>query len=60
MSTEHTSPATLFLETSLGKIYQGDSLRLLTDLEPASVDLIMTSPPFGLVRKKESLMSSTA
>lgn len=53
MSTEHTSPATLFLETSLGKIYQGDSLRLLTDLEPASVDLIMTSPPFGLVRKKE-------
>jgi site-specific DNA-methyltransferase (cytosine-N4-specific) len=53
MSAEHTSTATLFLETSLGKIYQGDSLRFLADLEPANADLIITSPPFGLVRKKE-------
>jgi DNA modification methylase len=37
-----------------GEIYHGDSLDLLTKrLQPASVDLIMTSPPFGLVRKKE-------
>lgn len=36
-----------------GTIYHGDSLGLLsTTLQPKSVDLIMTSPPFGLVRKK--------
>lgn len=34
-------------------MYHGDSLGLMHKvLEPASVDLIMTSPPFGLVRKK--------
>lgn len=43
-------------ETQLGRIYCGDSLRLLrsrTKIIPGSVNLIMTSPPFGLVRKKE-------
>ena len=36
-----------------GKIYHGDSRGLLFDtLKPQSVDLIVTSPPFGLVRKK--------
>ena len=36
-----------------GDIYLGDSaLLMLDDLEPQSVDLVMTSPPFGLVRKK--------
>jgi site-specific DNA-methyltransferase (cytosine-N4-specific) len=44
----------LFHSTARGEIYHGDSLDLLTTrLRPASVDLIMTSPPFGLVRKKE-------
>lgn len=44
---------TLFEETNLGKIYLGDSLGMLhRTLEPNSVDLIVTSPPFGLVRKK--------
>ncbi|MGH8018343.1 MAG: DNA-methyltransferase [Opitutaceae bacterium] len=43
----------LYRETECGRIYRGDSLGLLHKiLEPASVDLIMTSPPFGLVRKK--------
>ena len=43
----------VFHQTKLGKIFHGDSLGLLHDrLEPGSVDLIMTSPPFGLVRKK--------
>lgn len=43
----------LYRETNLGRIYHGDSLGLLhKTLAPASVDLIMTSPPFGLVRKK--------
>jgi site-specific DNA-methyltransferase (cytosine-N4-specific) len=47
-------PLALFHSTMRGEIYHGDSLDLLTKrLQPASVDLIMTSPPFGLVRKKE-------
>lgn len=42
-----------FLRTRYGEIYHGDSLGLLHHkLKPGSVDLIMTSPPFGLVRKK--------
>lgn len=45
---------TPFLETNLGAAYQGDSLDVLSALvEPGSIDLIMTSPPFGLVRKKD-------
>jgi len=44
----------LFHRTKLGRIYHGDSLRIFADLiAPASVDLVMTSPPFGLVRKKD-------
>lgn len=43
----------IYQQTNQGRIYHGDSLGLLhCTLEPASVDLIMTSPPFGLVRKK--------
>jgi DNA modification methylase len=43
----------IFEETDLGKIYHGDSLGLLHNvLKPNSVDLIVTSPPFGLGRKK--------
>lgn len=41
-------------QTDLGTIYQGDSSVLMeSHLEPESVDLVMTSPPFGLVRKKD-------
>jgi DNA modification methylase len=40
-------------ETGCGHIYLGDSLGLLhRTLDHESVDLILTSPPFGLVRKK--------
>jgi len=42
-----------FFKTNLGKMYVGDSIELIPLLESGSVDLIMTSPPFGLVRKKE-------
>lgn len=49
-----SSPPRPAFETELGKIYQGDSSALMQErLEPESVDLIMTSPPFGLVRKKD-------
>ncbi len=39
-------------QTGLGEIVLGDSLGVLRGLREHSVDLIMTSPPFGLVRKK--------
>jgi DNA modification methylase len=51
-----TAPKTAlhpYFATSLGSIYWGDSLEILADLGPSSVNLIMTSPPFGLVRKKD-------
>jgi len=47
---------TLSLTTRSGQVYCGDSLQLLNNqnvIKPGSVNLIMTSPPFGLVRKKE-------
>lgn len=45
-----TSPIYL---TNHGAAYHGDSLRLLSELENKSVDLVMTSPPFALQREKE-------
>lgn len=36
-----------------GKIYLADSLDLMPTLGSGSVNLIVTSPPFGLVRKKD-------
>ena len=40
-------------ETRLGEIYCGDSSVLLKSiLEKESIDLILTSPPYGLLRKK--------
>lgn len=39
--------------TDLGRIHRGDSLDVLPSLSDGSVNLIMTSPPFGLVRKKD-------
>lgn len=42
-----------FLKTDHGQILWGDSRSyLFNKAEESSVDLIMTSPPFGLVRKK--------
>lgn len=38
--------------TEAGNAYVGDSLELLSALESDSVDLVMTSPPFALQRKK--------
>lgn len=39
--------------TQYGSAYHGDSLEYLRQMEANSVDLIMTSPPFALKRKKE-------
>lgn len=42
-----------FHRTIYGEIVLGDSLNVLKGRPDNSVDLVMTSPPFGLVRKKE-------
>lgn len=42
-----------YYSTSFGRAYLGDSLGFMATLPDASVDLIMTSPPFALRRKKE-------
>ncbi|MEQ1776088.1 MAG: site-specific DNA-methyltransferase [Burkholderiales bacterium] len=39
--------------TRLGACYCGDSLELLETLPDESVSLVLTSPPFALLRKKE-------
>ncbi|MBO0753983.1 MAG: site-specific DNA-methyltransferase, partial [Bradyrhizobiaceae bacterium] len=49
--SEKAAP-TLFHRARHGKIYLGDSLDVMASMRPASVDLIMTSPPFALTRKK--------
>ncbi len=42
----------IVFKTEFGKALAGDSLDLMASLSLNSVDLILTSPPFGLVRKK--------
>ncbi|MFV1964741.1 MAG: site-specific DNA-methyltransferase, partial [Pirellulaceae bacterium] len=43
-----------YFHTERGAIYLGDSRLLFREhIQPQSVDLIVTSPPFGLVRKKD-------
>lgn len=39
--------------TALGAAYVGDSRALLRELPDASINLVVTSPPFALQRKKE-------
>ncbi len=42
-----------YYRTEQGEAYLGDSLHLMTELPEKSVNLIVTSPPFALTRKKE-------
>lgn len=42
------------LQTSLGHLYQADSLKLLPTLEAESVDLAFADPPFNLGKKYSS------
>jgi SAM-dependent methyltransferase len=42
-----------FFETQYGSLVLADSLHYLAKQKKQSVDLIVTSPPFGLVRKKD-------
>lgn len=52
MARKNGTPYQTFHRTSLGEMALGDSLQVLDGMKKGSVDLIMTSPPFGLVRKK--------
>lgn len=42
-----------YFATKHGAIYQADSLDVMAGMKAGSLDLIMTSPPFALTRKKE-------
>lgn len=53
MPKKNQSAFKTFHETPLGQIIHGDSRDVLATYSCESVDLIMTSPPFGLVRKKD-------
>lgn len=53
VSSNREPAAREFHATKHGRMFLGDSLDVLKEyVEPGSVDLIVTSPPFGLVRKK--------
>ena len=39
--------------TDMGEAWAGDSRKLLRQIEDESIDLVLTSPPYGLVKKKE-------
>lgn len=42
-----------FYRTDSGAAFVGDSIQLLKSIKSSSVDLVLTSPPFALKRKKE-------
>ena len=42
-----------YYKTKFGSIFHADSLEYMPGLKDGGVNLIMTSPPFGLVRKKD-------
>ena len=42
-----------FYFTELGQAYVGDAIKLIKQIPDESIDLIMTSPPYGLRKKKE-------
>lgn len=44
---------TPYFRTDLGEIYLDDSLNILKQIPDNSLDLIITSPPFGLIKKKK-------
>lgn len=46
-------PLAVYHQTRLGRIYHADSLDVMKRRKKESVDLIMTSPPFALTRKKD-------
>lgn len=41
-----------YFQTEIGGMFLADSLEIMQGIDNGRVNLIMTSPPFGLVRKK--------
>jgi site-specific DNA-methyltransferase (cytosine-N4-specific) len=50
---ERPSPPEPYYRTHYGEAFLGDSLQILPSLPDCSVNLIITSPPFALQRKKD-------
>src|SRR5437773_1217147 len=46
------SKLTPYYETKFGQAFWGDALEVLKTVAPNSIDLVITSPPFALRRKK--------
>lgn len=53
MYLKKTAPFSPYYTTDRGEAFLGDSLEFLPQVLDNSVDLILTSPPFALKRKKE-------
>lgn len=53
MSNKRNGKAAWYFETEHGKIFHGNSFDLVSTLKDGTVDLIITSPPFGLIHAKE-------
>ena len=51
--TNLTSGQLPYYVTDMGEAWVGDSRQLLKKLPDESIDLVVTSPPYGLVKKKE-------
>ncbi len=43
----------VYHRTKLGRVFLGDSLDVMAKMRDGSVNLVMTSPPFALTRKKD-------
>ena len=46
-----------YYETPLGKLYHGDCLEIMPQLEP--VDLVLTDPPYGVTKNNWDILEST-
>ena len=55
VSTDRYKP---IFETSFGKLYNADSLKLLQTLEPGSIDLIFADPPYNIKKAEWDSFSS--
>jgi DNA modification methylase len=53
MNNLFSVPRSPYYETDYGVAYLGDSLELMPHLPDKSINLILTSPPFALTRRKE-------
>jgi site-specific DNA-methyltransferase (cytosine-N4-specific) len=48
-----------YFSSDNGRIYHGDCLNVMNSIEDNSVDLVVTSPPYALIKKKEYGNSSS-